>query len=371
MKKLLALVLAVLMACCLFGCGSKTSTDEPAATTAEEYDVVFLADLGSIYDGGFNEFSYKGIADYADSHGLTYNYLQPGQDSDDARVAIFKQAVEQWHAKTVVAVGFLWDNALIECVPQYPDTKIIFIDADELKDENGGYYPNLALINFAEQQSGFLAGYAMVKAGFRNMGFFGGMGVPAVIRYGMGWCDGAEAAAKDLGLEPGSIKMNYWYSGSFEETPEKTTTVSAWYESGTEMVFSCGGTIVGSAVAAAEAGEGRYIVGVDIDQSGLSDRVLTSAMKSLVNTISNAVAASFGDGDWSKYSTGLYTADAVSGGVAIAETFDKFEGFTAEDYEALKADLAAGKYTARTDKDVENGNPTTAEFTYVVVDYKE
>ena len=122
---------------------------------------------------------------------------------------------------------------------------------------------------------------------------------------------------------------------------------------------------------AAEAGEGRYIVGVDIDQSGLSDRVLTSAMKSLVNTISNAVAASFGDGDWNQYCNGLYTADATSGGVAIAETFDKFEGFTAEDYETLKADLAAGKYQARTDKDVEGGDPTTVDFTYVVVDYKK
>jgi basic membrane protein A len=155
MKKLLKVMLAALMLCALFGCGEKKPDPTP---TVETYDVVFLADLGSINDGGFNQFSYAGIVDYCKENNLTYTYLQPAQDSDDDRVAIFKQAADQYQAKVLVAVGFLWDGALVKCVPDYQDKKIIFIDADDLNtvdldyDGNSDGIPgklgNVAMITF-------------------------------------------------------------------------------------------------------------------------------------------------------------------------------------------------------------------------------
>ena len=57
-----------------------------------------------------------------------------------------------------------------------------------------------------------MAGYAAVKDGFTKLGFQGGMAVPEVIRYGHGFPQGAEVAAKEMGLAEGSVSMMYNYS---------------------------------------------------------------------------------------------------------------------------------------------------------------
>ena len=133
MKKFLALLLAVLMVLCLFGCAKKGGGEqggEPASSD-DHYDVVFLADLGSIYDGGFNEHSFYGIRDYCEENGLKYTYLQPAGSDDASRITIFEQAINQMTADVLVAVGYLWDAALCQEIPNYPDTKVIFVDAPE------------------------------------------------------------------------------------------------------------------------------------------------------------------------------------------------------------------------------------------------
>ena len=274
MKKFLTLALALLMALCLFGCTKKEGGEDGGDT---HYDVVFLADLGSIYDGGFNEHSFYGIRDYCEEKGLAYTYLQPAGTDDESRKTIFEQAVNQMTADVLVAVGYLWDAALVEEVPQYPNVKVIFVDADDLYNADLDYdgenddgikehQDHLAMITFAEQDCGFMAGYAVVKDGYRNLAFLGGMAVPAVVRFGYGFVEGAEAAAKDLGLEEGSLECKYFYTGTFDASPDIVTRASEWYTNGTEIIFSCGGSIVNSVITAAKDGEGRRIVGVDTDE---------------------------------------------------------------------------------------------------------
>ena len=58
----------------------------------------------------------------------------------------------------------------------------------------------MAGIAFKEEQCGYLAGYAAVKEGFTKLGFTGGGGGtnPACCRYGYGFVQGADAAAKEL-----------------------------------------------------------------------------------------------------------------------------------------------------------------------------
>lgn len=48
-------------------------------------------------------------------------------------------------------------------------------------------------ILYAEEQAGYLAGYAAVNEGYTQLGFMGGIAVPAVIRYGYGFIQGADA----------------------------------------------------------------------------------------------------------------------------------------------------------------------------------
>ncbi len=391
MKKFLALALALLMALCLFGCAGKKDGGEETNTDTH-YDVVFLADLGSIYDGGFNEHSFYGIRDYCEEKGLSYTYLQPAGSDDESRKTIFEQAVNQMTADVLVAVGFLWDAALVELVPQYPNVKVIFVDADDLYnadlDYDGEYddgipehQDNLAMITFAEQDCGFMAGYAVVKDGYRKLAFLGGMAVPAVVRFGYGFVEGAEAAAKDLGLEEGSLECKYFYTGTFDASPDIVTRASEWYTNGTEIIFSCGGTIVNSVIQAAKDGENRRIVGVDTDEyftraaTGTENEPLfvTSAMKELETTIYNAVKAAYAGGaDWDYYNkAGLLRMGAKEGAAIIAPyRAENWNVLTEDDYKAITESAILVHDSLPTEADGVNGAPLQG-YKYVTVTYFE
>ena len=388
MKKFLTLILAVLMAFCLFGCKGKEGGEE--SSQGEHYDVVFLADLGSIYDGGFNEHSFYGIRDYCEEKGLKYTYLQPAGSDDASRVTIFEQAVNQMTADVLVAVGFLWDAALCQQIPNYPDVKVIFVDADDLYnidydydgvDDSLPHQDNLAMITFAEQDCGFMAGYAVVQDGYRNLAFMGGMAVPAVVRFGYGFVEGAEAAAQELGLAEGSIDMKYFYTGTFDASPDIVTRASEWYTNGTEIIFSCGGSIVNSIITAAKDGEGRKIVGVDTDEyftraaDGADNEPLfvTSAMKELEVTIYNAVKAAYAGGaEWKAYTdAGLLRLGAKEGAAIIAPyRAENWNVLTQADYDAISAKAVELHDALPTEASGVNGAPLDV-YKYVNVTYFE
>ena len=393
MKKFLTLALAVLMTFCLFGCSNGGNGGGEGGNTGDDthYDVVFLADLGSIYDGGFNEHSFYGIRDYCEENGLSYTYLQPAGSDDASRTTIFEQAVNQMSANVLVAVGFLWDAALVEEVPKYPDVKVIFVDADDLytvdldydgtSDGIEEHQDQLAMITFAEQDCGYMAGYAVVKDGYRNLAFMGGMAVPAVIRFGYGFVAGAEDAAKELGLPEGSIDMKYFYTGTFDATPDIVTRASEWYTNGTEIIFSCGGSIVYSVLTAAKDGEGRKLVGVDTDEyftraaDGAENEPIfvTSAMKDLEITIYRAVKAAYAGGaEWSAYSdAGLIRLGAAEDGAILAPyRAENWNTFTEEEYNAVKQQVIAVHDSLPTEVDGVNGAPIDG-YKYVNITYFE
>ena len=90
---------------------------------------------------------------------------------------------------------------------------------------------------------GFLAGYAAVKDGMTKLGYMGGMAVPAVVKYGYGFVQGAEYAAQELGMADGSIELMYNYTGGFDATPEAQNQAASWYNNGTEVIFAAGGAV--------------------------------------------------------------------------------------------------------------------------------
>ena len=151
---------------------------------------------------------------------------------------------------------------------------------------------NCYCITFKEEQAGYLAGYAIAKDGKTKLGFLGGMAVPAVIRYGYGFVQGADAAAQELGA---NIDINYFYGGQFYGDANITSRMEGWYSNGTQVVFACGGGIYTSAVEAALKNNG-YVIGVDVDQNyiganGVADGTyaynpfITSAMKGLSEAV--------------------------------------------------------------------------------------
>lgn len=211
---------------------------------------------------------------------------------------------------------------------------------------------NVVGIIYAEEQSGYLAGYAAVMDGYTKLGYMGGMAVPPVVRFGYGFAQGAEAAAKEMGLS--DIQLKYHYTGDFDAKPETQTLATSWYAEGIEVIFAAGGLVGNSVMSAAEASDAA-VIGVDVDQSGESDTVITSAMKGLAASVQSALADYYA-GNFPGGQTLVYSADMD--GVQLPMDTSKFNTFSQDDYDAIFADLAAGKIDIVKDTD-QNGNELT------------
>ena len=177
-KKITALALAAVMVLGLTACGggaASSGTASTGAASSSTTDVAFVTDVGNIDDQSFNQYTWAGVQQFADANGLNANYYKPSEDSDAARVEQMDNAVKDG-AKVIVMAGYLFAPALEEAQAKYPD--ISFLALDVSTGDLAEPAANTALITYKEEQAGYLAGYAAVTDGYKNLGFLGGMAVP-------------------------------------------------------------------------------------------------------------------------------------------------------------------------------------------------
>ena len=347
--------------------GSNSATTEPANDDGKIRIAEVVASTGSIDDRSFCQGTYEGIKKYADENGISYGYYQSVDDSVAEFVNTIKLAVNGG-AEIVIAPGYSWNAAIYEAQSMFPDTAFVIVDGEPNNGTETVCGANTYSIYFAEQQAGYLAGYAAVVDGYRALGFIGGMAVPAVVRYGYGYIQGIEDAAKDLGLQPGDITLRYHYLGNWDPSPENQTFCTSWYSSGTDCIFFCAGDVTNVGMAAAkQVGPEKAVIGVDVNQGYEDECVLTSAMKGVDTATYSALqefyAGTFPGGQ-------IVTLDASQGGVGLPlvdETW-RFNAFTKEDYDALFEKLASGEIQVPTDTDYETADqiPVTM-FTVEIV----
>ena len=328
MKKFLSLLVVFAAALMLVACGNKT------------YEIAVVTDVGQLNDGGFNQGTYEGAVNYAKAHNISYKYYQPanGTDAtDNDRIAAMRQAIENG-AKVIVTPGFLQATALSTVAAENPDVKFIFIDGWALG------LANVTAVSYKEEESGFLAGYVAVMDGYTKLGgtFGGGGSNAACNRFAYGYVQGIQAAASKKGVDA-EVRISFQYGDAFSATPELQTQISGWYNKGTEIVFSCGGSMLQSVKAAAEETKEGKIIGVDVDQSGESERVMTSAVKGLAASVEKILGELY-DGKWDTLladkCSNLGAADDATG---LPTATWRFKTFTVDEYKALFADLKAGK----------------------------
>ena len=366
MKKLLAVLMALVLMMCSVAFAGAVDPDYIADTMTSEdgtYKLAFVTDVGQLKDKSFNQGTWNGVKGYAAEHGMSYKYYQPAngdQATDDDRYDAMKAACEGG-ADVVICAGFMQETALKKAAAEFTDTKFVFVDGYEIG------LDNVAPISFKEEQSGYLAGYAVVKDGFTKLGFAGGGGGtnPACCRFGYGFAQGANAAAKEMGISV-ELKYSWQYGASFSASPELQTMIKGWYETGTEIVFACGGSMFSSIVAAAAENEG-YVVGVDVDQSSESETVITSAMKGLSSATQWAIGK-FYDGKWDEIGGIAQSLGAEEDAVGLPTENWLFETYTVEEYNELLAAIKSGEVvvdgTVVTDDQI-----SSVEFENLTVDY--
>ncbi|EHI56154.1 hypothetical protein HMPREF9333_00684 [Johnsonella ignava ATCC 51276] len=363
-KKISAVIVtAVLALGLLAGCASKPSGDasqqggSSAQASQQEnggnessggnYELALITDVGTIDDKSFNQGSWEGLEKYAKEHNITHKYYKPAEKSDQACLDAIDLAVKGG-AKVIVTPGFLFESPVYNAQTKYPNIKFILIDAEPKTADSAEIKDNVLSIFYAEEQAGYLAGYAAVTEGYRELGFMGGLAVPAVVRFGYGYVQGADAAAKNLGLDKGAVKIKYTYVGNFDASPENQTKAAAWYNEGTECIFACGGGVGNSVMKAAETAQ-KVVIGVDVDQSVESETVITSAMKNLGDSVYSAIADYY-DG---KFEGGKkLTLTAKENGIELPMETSKFKKFTKDDYDKLYKGLQDGLIEVKKDTDI-------------------
>ena len=381
-RNFLAVAGAAAAAAALTACGGSSSSTassaaastSTAASTAEGGEkivkVALTCDTGTIDDESFNQACWTAVSSYM---GDDCQYYIPEADaSDEDRETMIRQAVNDG-ADVIVCVGYLYGASLAWAADQYPDVKFIAVDVTQGDIGTDAIPANCYCITFKEEQAGYLAGYAIAKDGKTKLGFLGGMAVPAVIRYGYGYVQGADAAAQELGT---NIDINYFYGGQFYGDANITSRMEGWYSNGTQVVFACGGGIYTSAVEAALKNNG-YVIGVDVDQNyiganGVADGTyaynpfITSAMKGLSEAVNTALAdidaGSWDDIAGSNGNFGLEDGDYI--GLPTDADSWNFESFTTDEYEEVKGKIKSGEITVDNSSD-DATKPTVSEFTTV------
>ena len=295
MKKLFALLLAAVM---MLGMVS--------FATAEDMQVAMITDYGDITDQSFNQTTYEAAKAFCEANDLAFQYYKPASDSDDDRISSIEKAIDDGFT-VIIMPGYAFGPAIQKVAPEYSDITFIALDVSEgdIGDLASAVPANLYCAVYQEELCGYMAGYAAVKLGYKKLGYLGGMAVPAVVRYGYGFVQGADAAAAE--------------------------------------------------------NHGGKVIGVDVDQAATIDGLygegitVTSAMKGLAATVNAELTAVKGGAfEGGKVENlGLVSAVPEENFVQIAPSTQFADGFTADDYAALVGKMFAGEITVSNAIDAE------------------
>ena len=239
-----------------------------------------------------------------------------------------------------VGFGFAEEIEAVQYNEEYEGVRFICLDT-EIGDQNYNVYS----VTYDCYRAGFMAGYAAVKMGYRSLGFLGGIAVSDVVNYGRGFVRGASQAAVELGIQE-NVSVVYGYANTFAPDDIAYNMADGWYKNGTEIIFSCGGNICERVIQAANT-NGKKMIGVDTDQSGLGTAVVTSAVKNVAFSTVDALTRIL-NGEWDGMGgrsrrLGVVSETPADNHVCLGGT--RFNAsFTSADYAALIGKLLRREY---------------------------
>ncbi len=358
MKKWLALFVVVCLVFAVIGCGG-TDTPPPAAEEdngeegeappAGDMKVGMVTDAGTIDDKSFNQGTWEGIQIAAGTFNLETRYLQPGGTTEADYITEIGNLVDAGFM-FIVCPGFKFETAIYDVQDRYPDAKFVLIDGyPHAGDWDPVVKDNVVSIFFAEHESGFLAGVATaLQLGEGEVGFIGGMEIPAVQRFNWGFQQGILYANENYDTSIVMNAENFVYQGTFDDVAAGQVLAAAMYDKGVDAIFAAAGGVgigaINEAKTRASAGEEVWVIGVDVDQyaegiyDGTKSIILTSAMKYIDRAAYDMIEAEL-NGEFPGGQ--ILNLDANNYGIGIPQENpnldDEVEGIVAEVFAALQS----------------------------------
>ena len=234
------------------------------ATSSSAQDalvVTMVTDTAGLGDQNFNDAVKEGL-DRADADfGVEVRVLESQEAAD--YVPNLSEGAAQ--SDLTVGVGFLLAEAMGIVAQENPDRRFVLIDAKPLVGNAPQDLDNVISAEFREQEGGFLAGIVAGKmTKTRKVGVLGGMDIPPVERYEVGFRAGVQTVAPD-------VEVVVTYTGTFSDPALGKEQSLALYNQDIDIVFGiAGGSAIGTFEAAKEKGQGFYVIGADKDQGHLA-----------------------------------------------------------------------------------------------------
>jgi basic membrane protein A and related proteins len=359
-KKLIALTLSALMVTGLVSCGNKggeTGTDKK-----NDLKVGMVTDAGTIDDKSFNQGTWEGIKKAETELKVETNYLKPTGTTEADYMKEIGNLYDTGY-KFIVTPGFKFETAIFQSQDKYTDAKFVIIDGSPNNGKNGAdrvekVADNAVAIFFAEHEAGFLAGVAaslQLKEG--ELGFIGGMEIPAVQKFNWGFQQGVKYANDNLGTKMSIKAENVVYQGSFDNVAAGQQLAATMFDNGVKAIFTAAGGVgvgaINEAKARATAGKEAWIVGVDVDQyaDGIykDDKsiILTSAMKKVDSASFEMVKAEL-DGKFPGGQT--LTFDAKNDGIGLPKENPNLSKETVSKVDEIFNQIKEGKVKVASEK---------------------
>ncbi|MDO5516545.1 MAG: BMP family ABC transporter substrate-binding protein [Clostridium sp.] len=354
-KKLLSLVAVSVLTMGLFaGCGNSSSNS--GSTESDKIKVGMVTDSGTIDDKSFNQGTWEGLKKAQEDLGIAEpKYLQPGGETKSDYLKEIGNLYDGGY-RLIATPGNKFETAIYEAQDKYPEAKFVIIDGTP----NDGGDPaqtkiadNTVAINFAEQQAGFIAAVAasvQLKEG--DLGFIGGMELPAVQKFNWGFQQGVAYANANLGTNMSLKEENVVYQGTFNDVAAGTQLANTMYGRGVKAIFCAAGGVGNGVITAAksqvDAGKEVWMIGVDRDQfddgiySDGKSVILTSAIKKVDSASFNMVKA-VKDGEFPGGQSLVF--DITNDAVGIPETNPNLSDETVKVVTDLYAKLKDGSIT--------------------------
>jgi basic membrane protein A len=260
-----------------------------AASPAQaEFRVGLVFDKGGKDDKSFNNAAYRGALEAKEKHGIVMKYVDA---TDNNSFEPLLRAFAQKEFDLIIGIGFSQAEAMQKVAKQFPNRKFAVVDAEVIE-------PNVRSLLFEEHEGSYLVGaLAALTSKTGSIGFIGGMDIPLIRRFEMGYVAGAKKINPSIKLKSNFIGV----TGDAWHNPAKAKELAlSQYSTGIDVIFSAAGASNAGLFDAAEEKK-KLAIGVDSNQNWVKPGfVLTSMMKrvdtAVFNTIQDAVGGHFSAG---------------------------------------------------------------------------
>jgi basic membrane protein A len=265
MKKISVLVAFMLIISLVFvGCSSKVENSSNNDSSSENIKVALITSNGGLGDRSFNDSAYNGFKRAEEELGVEIKVIEPQSSADYVQSLKLAAGADY---EFIMVVGNDWGDALNTVVPNYPDKKFAAVNVNSVAD-------NLAIARFNDHEGSFLVGaLASLMSETGSIGFIGGMDIPAINRFAVGFEEGAKYVNPDIKVLP-------TYVGSFSDPSKGKEFAVQLIGEGADIIFHAAGKTGEGLFEALKENTGVYGIGVDQDQDYIVEgKILTSMMK--------------------------------------------------------------------------------------------